>query len=304
MSNFLAKLLSLLLWLFFWFSIVVSKQNISEYKQELDITIVNLAEDQQLSTGLPTIKIKIDAPSDVLSSLDITDFKATIDAKWLMNWEFEKEINLSLQNTKARIVSFSPKIAKFTLEWFWKKSVPVKLNLLWKVAPWYNIVSSAIKERYVSINAANSVLKNTNEVIIDYELNWEISNISKKVKPLIKDKDGNVLQVGFTPNFLNLNIELEQIKMTKILGINPVFIWSLWDGLKISSIIIEPPLLSIIWDKKYLKDLVALDTEDIDYSDLKLWRKIYSRKIIFPNEIEAREDQIVRIIIELEKIDI
>ena len=304
MSNIWAKLLSLILWLAFWFSIVVSKQNISEYKQELSITIVNLAEDQQLATSLPKIKIKIDAPSDVLNSLDITEFKATIDAKWLMNWEFEKEVNLSLQNTKARIVSFSPKIVKFTLEWFWKKSVPVKLNLLWKITPWYKIVSSGIKEKYVYINAANSVLESTNELVIDFELNWESDNIVKKIKPLIKDKDWNVLQVEFIPNFLNLNIEVEQIKVTKLLWINPVFVWFLWEWLKISSIRIEPPIINITWDKKYLTGLTSLKTEDINYSDLKIWRKIYSRKLILPEQLKTDEDLRVRIIIELLKIEI
>ena len=302
MKNFFIKLLSVTLACFLWISIVISNQNISEFKQGIPVTLVNLSEDQQLSTSLPKITVKIDAPIDVLNTLDISDFNATIDAKGFINWEFEKEVNLSIKNTKVRIVSFSPKNVIFSIEWFWKKTIPVKLNLTGKADPNYKILSAQIKERFVQISAANSILENTTELIIDYKLDWELNDIEKSIKPIIKDKNDNMLDVDFSPKLLNLSIKLDQIKLSKTVWINPVFIWDLPENYKISSVKVEPLFKKVSWDKAILLNLDLLNTEDINLWDLKIWKKIYSRNLIVPSGLHVKDLDRVRIIIDVDEI--
>lgn len=285
MKNLLIKFLSVILALIFWFSIVINRQNISDFNEPISISVVNISEDQNLSNILPKITLKVDAPLNVLKTLDSSSFKAIVDVKWLSNGEFEKDVIVSSKDSKVRIVSYSPKTVQIKLEGHWTKKVPIVLSLIWQVNENYNIKYSKIKEDYINIGSANSVLNKINELNIKYKLNYNDNDIIKKIIPVLYDDDWNVLDIKYDPKLLNLEIILERIQTTKSFWINPIFKWKLKENQKIDYIKIEPPLVKLTWPEQKLRNLFNVDTEDIDLLDLRLGTKIYTKKLVIPNGI-------------------
>lgn len=301
MRNFLLKVLSVALAIMFWLTIVITTQNITEFKSDIPVTMVNLAENQKLVTKLPSIKIKIDAPSDVLTELNPSDFKAIVDCKGLSNGEFEKEINVSVQNNKARIVSYHPRTFIFSLEWSFSKKVPVRLVLNGAIDGNYKISKQELSNNEIEINWTTSTIKMIDEVVVGLILQWENQDIIKKLTPKAYDKSGNILDVGFSPSTVTLNIKLDQILMTKTVWVTANLEWKLPNNLYIKSIRLDPEFIIINGDKNLLRTIDNLSTSGIDLSSATAWVKTYNRDIIIPSKIQWSRDK-ARIVVNIDNI--
>ncbi|ORJ63047.1 CdaR family protein [Geothermobacter hydrogeniphilus] len=164
-QNWFLKLISLIFALVLWFFVM------GERRQEIGLSVPlnlgNIPEGMMIANEVPNlIDVRISGPRTLLMNLSPQDISISVDLKGLEPGitsfkRLDERLNIP---SALRVTRLSPSYVDVKLERVKKKSVPVKVAVSGEPPEGYKLVKVSIKPSKVTIEGAESELKNVHQV--------------------------------------------------------------------------------------------------------------------------------------------
>lgn len=209
-------LTSLLLSFFVWFSAVNSKDPTEEITYTRPIPIEILGQNPQFtiseqSAGNVTVTIK--APRSVHNALsnDINLIRATINISALQEGQLELVPDISIDVKPAKLVDYSPKTVRLSLEKLVTQTFAIKLNQTGNLSMGMEARKARLEYSEVQVTGPESKMAKVSEVLATIDMSTVTGNVNKQVALQAVDSQGTVIEgLTLSPSRINVTIPILQ----------------------------------------------------------------------------------------------
>lgn len=261
---------------------------ISELPSEVSVKAINLPEGMTANFGSgKTVRVIVSAPRDIWSELSEKTFSATVDAAGRSEGTYDLPIQIVSQLDSVKVVSIKPEKAVVTIEPVIKKTVPVALRTSGTAGDQLIPGEPVFDPDKVEIAGPKTVIADISQVYAQVRLNGETETIELSVELAALNAAGEVIDtVTAVPAQVAVTLPLVKAGTTKTVGVRPVLTGSPGSGYWVSSIVLDPPVVSVQGGADVLTALKDVPTAAISVANLTQ-ESIQTVALDFPSGVSA-----------------
>ncbi len=243
---------------------------ISEVPSEISVKAINLSEGMTANFGSgKDVRIIVSAPRDIWGELSEKSFSATVDTAGRSEGTYDLPIRVASQLDSVKIISIKPEKAVVTIEPVIKKTVPVALRTTGTAGDQLIPGVAVFEPDKVEIAGPKTVIADISQVYAQIKLNGETETIELTVDLTALNAAGEVIDtVMAVPAQAKVTLPLVKAGTTKTVGVRPVLTGSPGSGYWISSITLDPPIISVQGGADVLTALKDIPTVAISVANL------------------------------------
>jgi YbbR domain-containing protein len=269
----LSFVLAMALWLF-----VTDRENPTEaqtFNSALQVTVVNVPNGLAVAqTSQSSVRIRIEGPKNDLEDLRNEDFEATIDLGGFVAGTHSVPVEVSSPNSRIKVTSITPSTVDATLETLRTKEVPVRVSLVGSPQSGFEAVNPRAQPERVTVSGAESLVERVDGAIAEVSLTGVRVDIqSERVQLAPRDAlGGEIGRVSVNPGSAQVSVDIEQREFSADYVITPDITGQPAAGYNITSITIEPRLITVTAPLEVLGSIDAvrgIATEEISVADAR-----------------------------------
>lgn len=292
--------ISLLLAFSFWLFVTIGEGPESERVFNINVTYRNMGEGLTMLEPLDKVEVKIRGSKQRISTIKESSIVAYIDLKGLDTGTHNLEVKIELPSF-LKVVEIYPSRINVYLDKISTIEKNVRIDFIGSLKTGLIIDEPDITPDKISITGPSKKIETIRDVSITIDLTAISSDVTLTSIPKIKDGLGNEISgLSFTPSILTINIKVKSIVSSKVVSVIPKFTGELSGNYGIKKVSISPSILTIFGKVEELSNIEYLLTEDIKITNLTE-SKIFTTRVVVPNNLELKEENIVTIQVVVEK---
>jgi YbbR domain-containing protein len=269
----LALALALSLWLY-----VSERENPTErrlFNSAVPVRFVNVPDELAISqTSATTVRVRIEAPENEFEDLEVDDFEATVDLGGLTEGEASLPVDVSPSSGRVNVVEVTPDQVTVTLEPRRSRDVPVRVELIGSPQTGFAAADTSVEPETATVTGPESLVALVDQVVAEVNLTGARVDLTEDRVPLEpRDaRDGAISRVTVSPSTASVNVDLEQRDFSSAFVITPVITGQPAPGSNVTSVSVQPPLVTISGTLEVLQSIDAVRgvlTEEISIADAR-----------------------------------
>lgn len=275
LNNLGLKIISLIIAIVIWIVVV----NIDDYKTTkqisgIEIEFVNgsAITEKNKVYEVPkgtTVDIVIKGKRSVVEKLTSEDFKAVADlSKMSVTNAVAVEVSAVSSNIGRELtITYTDNAVVVVVEDKLKTQFPITVHTTSEVAEGYAILSKTATPNLITVEGAESVVKNIREVVVNVDVKGANQNLSAVAKPAFIDGNGEEIDSSkFEYDVEQVEVYIEVMK-TKQLSVKVSEQGELRDGYAIASIDYQPTTIEVVGEPADLAKVEEILIDDVDVTD-------------------------------------
>lgn len=292
--------ISLLLAFSFWLFVTIGEGPESERVFNVNVTYRNMGEGLTMLEPLDKVEIKIRGSKQRISTIKESSIVAYIDLKDLDTGTHNLEVKIESPSF-LKVVEIYPSRISVYLDKILTIEKTIRIDFIGSLKAGLIIDEPDITPNKISISGPSKKIETIRDVSITIDLTTINSDVTLTSIPKIKDGLGNDISgLSFSPSIVTINIKVKSILSSKVVPVIPKFTGELSGDYGIKKVSISPSILTILGKVDELSNIEYLLTEDIKITNLTE-SKIFTTKVMLPNNIELKEENKVTIQVIVEK---
>lgn len=255
----------------------------------------------------PAVRARVSAPRDVISSLQPSDFHASVDLRAGRVGADDYPVTVDVPDPQTRVVEILPARVPVRLEGTAQKTVPVRVNRTGNVPPGYDAGPTGLDPQEVQVVGPASIVALVASMGVDLTMEGVTVNVDATSAPTPLDAQGraisNVQQLKLTPQSVHVQVAVTQQLSYKTVAIQASVGGTPQSGFAIQGITVEPPVATLAGAPRALSAVDFASTEHIDVGDANgtLARQV---SILVPPGIFVVQQDLVRITVRIAPLEI
>lgn len=251
---------------------VVSETN-PEAVRVTDFTInpqvVNAPSGLVVTDRPPPVRLRVQAPQDVLNRLDPQSFTAQVDAAGAQAGEHSLPVRIQSTNPDIQSVTAEPAQVTLHLEPVEERNIPVRVVLSGQVPFGYQVGTATADPSQVTVSGAASLVNQAAAAIVTLNVDRATVAVNSSYAPSVVDGLSNPLQgLTLNPPSVRVNVPISQQTQYKQVGIRPVITGVPATGYLVQPVVVEPATATVAGDPNVLQGISFVDTQPIDVSGI------------------------------------
>jgi len=297
-NNFWAKVLCIVLALGFWVYVAASASKVANFPGGVSIELRNVPTGLAAIADVDKVDVKVSADRTVWKNLSANSFSASVDLANLTQGTHELEINVVSNVQDVQIVEKSPEKILVRLEPIATKKVPV-VNKIEGTAG-EGLVPGDVQTdpSEVEISGPQSILNKIFEATAELKLNGETEEITKVVKLIALDSQGEVIKyVSFKPADVKVVVPIVKAGTAKTVGVKVSLKGSPNGQYWVKEVKATPTEVGVTGSAGILKTVNYISTEDINIDGIDSNKTVYAN-LSLPSGVSL-VDNIARVKIDI-----
>lgn len=275
LNNLGLKIVSVIIAIIIWIVVV----NVDDYKTTkqisgIEIEFINGAAitDKNKVYEVPagtTVDIVVKGKRSIVEKLTAEDFKAVADLS-KMSITNAVMVNVSAISNyigKELTISYADNAVLVAVENKLETQFPITVHTISEVAEGYAIRSKTATPNLITVQGAESVVKNIREVIVNVDVSGATHNLTAVAQPIFLDGNGEEIDSAkFEYDVQEVDIVVEVMK-TKELSVKVSQMGELRDGYAIASIDYQPTTIEVVGEPADLAKVEEIVIDNIDVSN-------------------------------------
>jgi YbbR domain-containing protein len=293
-------LLSFVLAFAFWLYVSLGEGPESERVFLIQLTYRNLTQNLTILDPLDKIEIKVIGSKQRLSTLRESNIIAYIDLSNLNEGPHNLPVNVELPSF-FKVTEIYPSRVNIYLDKLVTIEKNIRVDFIGTLKPGLIIDEPEVIPNTIKIEGPSKKLETIKDVTITIDLSTINSDVTLTLIPKLKDGLGNeITSLSTNPSIVKVNIKVKTILSTKVVPVVPKFVGEISGDYGILRVSIKPSIMTILGKVEVINKINSLSTENINITNLRE-SKIFTTKVIVPEDIELQDDNIVTIQFIVEK---
>jgi YbbR domain-containing protein len=293
-------LLSFVLAFTFWLYVSLGEGPESERVFLIQLTYRNLTQNLTILDPLDKIEIKVIGSKQRLSTLRESNIIAYIDLSNLNEGPHNLPVNVELPSF-FKVTEIYPSRVNIYLDKLVTIEKNIRVDFIGTLKPGLIIDEPEVIPNTIKIEGPSKKLETIKDVTITIDLSTINSDVTLTLIPKLKDGLGNeITNLSTNPSIVKVNIKVKTILSTKVVPVVPKFVGEISGDYGILRVSIKPSIMTILGKVEVINKINSLSTENINITNLRE-SKIFTTKVIVPEDIELQDDNIVTIQFIVEK---
>lgn len=282
------------------YSGLVLGQNVRTWTGTLPIVTVRPAANAVLLSELdPVTQVRYRAPLDA-GVVSPESFRATVDLSQIEAQPGGEPQTVSVSviaiDPDIDVVDFQPRQVQVSLDPVATREVPVDVELA-SVPEGLNIGPEQVEPSSVAVRGASSRVEAVASVVARVAIDASALNVDRDVELTALDSDGNqVPNVVVEPERARVRIAVARELANRTLPIVPSIVGQPAPGYRITSVTVEPLVVTVSGEASTVSQLETADTEPIDISgrsrDLEA-----TVRVALPGGVSVAGNDTVRVVV-------
>lgn len=235
---------------------------------DIPVEAINLENDVAVESLEPTtVRVRVRVEEDVVDSLGAVDFSATIDLQGITVGDYERPVVVTALRTPGglRIEEALPPEVTVSLVALQVKGVDVVIDTQGDVPPGYDFIRVEPEEETVIVSGPASKVDSVTQATASLNIDGRTEPFDQSVRLEARDSRGVLVKgVAVDPALVEVHVEIEQVTFSRPLPVNPVTEGTVAEGYQITSVEVEPPIVTVSGDEAVIERLTQVDTSPID----------------------------------------
>ncbi|MGB9750155.1 MAG: CdaR family protein [Caldisericia bacterium] len=293
-------LISILLAFSFWLFVTVGEGPESERVFNVNVTYRNMGEGLTMLEPLDKVEIKIRGSKQRITTIKESSIVAYIDLKDLDTGTHNLEVKVESPSF-LKVVEIYPSRISVYLDKMISIEKNVRVDFIGSLKTGLIIEEPEITPNKISINGPSKKIETIRDVSITIDLTTINSDITLSSIPKIKDGLGNDISgLSFNPSIVTINIKVKSILSSKVVPVIPNLTGEISGDYGIKKVTTSPSIVTIFGKVDELSNINYIQTEEIKINNLSE-SKIFTTKLVLPNNIEIKEENKISVQIIIEK---
>jgi len=241
------------------------------FELDIPLEIVNLESDLAVASPLTTIHLSTRGQRFNFLNIqdDNSDIKATLDFKDVKTYglhSINPEIDIGVKG--VRLLNYEPKSFEVSITPKSEASLEVFSDVVGYPDSGYSLGDITIEPKQVLVYGSKSLINEQAKVYIKINVNKKQKTFSATAEPEIRDGEGAKLNnFSFSPQFVTAKVIVKTGDSLKTVGLQPSFDGEPQSGYWVSTIVFNPPALTIRGSADKLAGINHLLTSPINISN-------------------------------------
>jgi YbbR domain-containing protein len=293
-------LISFLLAFGFWLYVSLGEGPESERVFLVDLTYRNMPQDLTILEGFGKIEIKVVGSKQRISTLRESNIIAYVDLSNLEEGAHNLPVNVDIPSF-FKVTEIYPSRVNVYLDRLITIEKNIRVEFIGTLKPGLIIDEPEVFPKTLKITGPSKKIETIRDVSITIDLSTINSDVTLTIIPNVKDGLGNLIKnLSIEPSIIKVDIKVKTILSTKVVPIIPKFIGELSGDYGIVRVSLKPSIMTILGKVEVLNKIDSLSTQEINITNLKE-SKIFTTKVIIPQDVELKEENLVTIQIIVER---
>lgn len=270
------KILALLSAIVLWFVVITVENTVFKFPEPLDIEIINIEKNLNLSENLPTVTLYLRTDKEDLKNFTKTDFEVYVDAKDLTAGEHRVPIVASSKSPLAKVLKIEPAEVIINLSAITEKEVDVVVEVEGHPYTGYKVDQTFSDTNKATIYGAKSVIEKVDKIVAKLILDGTENEDIKQTVVLSIPETGNKEDklVTIDPEQMVIMAKITTEMQQKEVPVNVKFSNNNDKTAFEQRITISPATVEIEGKEDIISDLEAIETNAIEISSLNRNRTV------------------------------
>jgi YbbR domain-containing protein len=259
-------LLSLGLAVVIWF-VVTDAQTPTRtevFSSSIPVQALNLPQGLATTGAIAPVTVRITADEDVLKSLTISDFKATVDLSGVtQRTATGLSVHVDILRSSVSLVAVTPPTVDVTLEPVTTQTVPVKIKELATTPAGYSVSDEKVVPDTVQVSGGASLIEQVDTAWVDLNLSGVQMSMERELVLAARGKDGRPLDVNIEPSTAKVSVTVIRTEGAVTFPVNPSISGNVAPGYKVSAVQADPSFVVILGPVDVLQSIQTLTTDTI-----------------------------------------
>jgi YbbR domain-containing protein len=217
------------------------------------------------TTGaIAPVTVRITADEDVLKSLTISDFKATVDLSGVtQRTATGLSVHVDILRSSVSLVAVTPPTVDVTLEPVTTQTVPVKIKELATTPAGYSVSDEKVVPDTVQVSGGASLIEQVDTAWVDLNLSGVQMSMERELVLAARGKDGRPLDVNIEPSTAKVSVTVIRTEGAVTFPVNPSISGNVAPGYKVSAVQADPSFVVILGPVDVLQSIQTLTTDTI-----------------------------------------
>lgn len=301
LSNWQAKLLSLVLAALLWLGVTSAEQRLGVFPGDIPVSVTAVPEGLSAVIDQQTVKLTLLADQSTWQRLTAKDFRAEIVAQGAVTGVSELAVVVTSQVPGVEITRVEPSRILVRLEEIVTKSVPINVQVDGQAAAGFASGIPITDPPTVSVRGPASRIAQIDEVVTRITLNNEQRTVIQDTTVAALIAGEVPTGVTVTPGKVSVTVPVSRAGNTKTVGVVVVTSGTLPAGVVATAIQPTPSVVSLIGSPTILAQISHVNTQPVSLDDIQNSTEIDS-SLVLPEGVQLIESSTdVRIRITVEK---
>lgn len=305
-QNFSMGLLALALSTFLWV-FITNEQNPPRtgiFATRIPVQPVNVPLDIAVLGPIDSVVIRITAPADLWNTLTEANFETTVDLSEAIQGQTEMlaPVQAHSRDARVRIMEVVPSQVRVDLDTVQRQVVPVHVNLQQSPPPGFSYGEPTSQPAQVTVVGPTRLVSLVDVAAADVNLSNVRTSLRQSFPLVPRTARGyDISGVRIEPEQLVVEVPVTRHINYIILPVVGSITGTPSPGFWVSSVRVEPSVLSVVGPQDLLQPLAFLRTQPIDVANQRSsFTKITGLEL--PTEINLAADNAVRVSVTIEPI--
>ena len=266
----LSVVLAFALWIF-----VTNAENPTSVRvlpEDIAAQPVNVPDDIAVDGELPTVRVRVKVAEDVFTSLDATDFEATVDLQGLTVGDYTLPVAVRPLTGRGglRVEGVLPAEIDVHLARLNAKSVPVSIEVVGEPPSGYTMSTPNPSDETVLVTGPQEQVDQVAQVVGTIDVSAKTEDIGQAVRLVARTNRG-ILVPGVTlePALTQVNINVEQQRFSRAMAVSPQISGAPEDGYNIVAVSVNPASVTVRGDQAFIQATASIPTKPVDVKGAK-----------------------------------
>ncbi|MGA2285051.1 MAG: CdaR family protein [Dehalococcoidia bacterium] len=259
-------LLSLGLAVVIWF-VVTDAQTPTRtevFSSSIPVQALNLPPGLATTGAIAPVNVRITADEDVLKSLTISDFKATVDLSGVtQRTATGLSVHVDILRSGVSLVQVTPSTVDITLEPVTTQTVPVKINTVATTPLGYSVSDEKVVPETVQVSGGASLVEQIDAAWVDLNLSGVQTSLDRELVLAARGKDGRPLDVNIEPSTAKVSVTIIRTEGAVTFPVSPSISGNVAPGYKVSAVEADPSFVVLVGPVDVLQSIQTLTTDTI-----------------------------------------
>ena len=216
-------------------------------------------------------RIRYVAPPDLGLRIDSESFRASVDLEGVIPSGAPVSLDVSVVavDSRVQVLDFEPKKISVTLDRVGTKTVPVRV-VVGPVPSGLDVGDPVVDTQSVTVSGPQSIVSGVTEAQAPVTIDASGIDIDQLVNLVAINESGTELgvdsRIEITPPGVRVQVQVFSDRRSKALPVTPNVVGTPAAGFEVSSISVDPPVLSVEGDANDLASLDRADTQTVSIS--------------------------------------
>jgi YbbR domain-containing protein len=299
--NLPLKAASILLAIFLWFWVMLNEENpLTQRTVEVPVVTQGVQAGLALELGSRTVKVTLRGLEQDMADLK-NEVHAVVPCVGLAAGSYRLAVRVQPPEDLA-VVGVRPMNVQVMLEKIVSQSKPVEVKLVGEPIGGFDVKSADFSPKQVQVSGAGSRVDRTTHVVVTADLARMVPGVPVPVTAHALDGSGVPVEgVDITPPRVNVTAIAERVVVTETLPVVPRTQGALPRGLRLVSVQVDPPIVTLVLPAARAGEMTHIDTEALNLSSVRgnVSRAI---RLVVPQGASLAEDERVTVTLRVEPI--